>query len=100
MWRRIAVVALSLVLIGLYRYVLVLAFGYSGAVGIPHWWRATFGPGHDAAWAWVQTLDTLVTLLATIPFAVLVARIFARRWMLVSLLAAGFAVAADLIAIP
>ena len=100
MWRRVALVALSLGLICLYRTALVIAFGYASAVVMPRWWRDALGHTHAAYWAWALTIDTLVTVAVSTPFALLFARAYRRRWLLLSLLAAGFAVAADVAAVP
>jgi hypothetical protein len=89
MSRKIVLGALALGIVGLYSYLLVIAFGYAAALSTPSWWRDALGHGRAAFWMWDLPLDLFVTAVVSVPFALLIARCYRRTWLLVALLAAG-----------
>jgi len=81
-------IILVIAAIGLaYFYVLVLVYGIgvTAAQPVPTWWAGVFSTRHSASLSWVVVSHLVVVLLASVPFAWIIARAYGRFSVAVSL---------------
>ena len=70
--------------------------GYAASIDIPAWWYPTFGRTGPSAIAWMQVVHSVGVLAAAVPVAAAIAYFFPQQWLRITLIAAGFAMAAIL----
>jgi len=86
----------ALLFAAVYMLLLWLFVGYAAAIEIPAWWYPTFGRTGPSAIAWMQVVHSVGVVAAAVPVAAAIAYFLPQQWLRITLIAAGFAMAAML----
>ena len=86
MARRIALVVTALATAWIYWYVFIAAVGYAAALPIPTRWLSIFPTRQSAVLTWMVTWHTLAVLIVSVPFGLLIQRVYGRRGIIVAFL--------------
>ncbi len=76
--RRVLLGLAALIVLYLYSFCLVVAFGYALSRAPPAFWGALFASGGAAALSWMVVCHTLALLAVSLPFAYLLHRLYGR----------------------
>lgn len=85
MARRIALIGLAIGIAWVYLYVFIVAVGYAATLLIPKYWLAHFPTHRAAVLTWLIMWHTLAALLVSVPFGLLIQRVYGRRGVIVAL---------------
>lgn len=85
MARRIALIGLAIGIAWVYLYVFIVAVGYAATLLIPKYWLALFPTHRAAVLTWLIMWHTLAALLVSVPFGLLIQRMYGRRGVIVAL---------------
>jgi hypothetical protein len=87
MRRAVILLAAALFLIWFYSYLLLYAVEFSAGQPVPVNWSYLFLTPRAALLSWLYLRHTIAVLLASVPFAFVIARLYPRRWLVVALAA-------------
>src|SRR5476651_845333 len=85
MTKRLVLVGLAVVLALMYAVALPTVIGHAAAIPIPCWWNPLFSSQVSAILSWLVTVHTFAVLVASLPFALAIERIYGRTGVWIAL---------------